>query len=102
MPLVDFRHPAVNFDGEGWIIAWSMSGFSGPDADVFFARTSDDGATWTMPQTVERDADHDDARSDRSPTLTTDGHGFTLLGWEGFTITDSVVASDIHVARLPR
>ncbi|MFK7899064.1 MAG: pentapeptide repeat-containing protein [Myxococcota bacterium] len=62
--------PAVRTDGSGvWIAAWSsfadLSGTIGADSDILFARSLDNGATWSAPSAIDSGAGSDSGDDDR-------------------------------------
>ena len=68
-------------DGHGtWIAVWESFLF-GPDEDILFARSTDNGATWTFPAPVNNDAAVD-IKSDFFVQITTDGKGQWIAVWE--------------------
>jgi len=77
--------PVIACDGQGiWIAAWhskeSVAG-SGWDGDILFARSADNGATWTSPLPLNSNATTDGAASDTFPRLATDGLGRWVAVW---------------------
>jgi hypothetical protein len=94
-------------DSEGsWIAVWesgvALAGTVGPDQDILFSRSLDDGATWTTPAALNTDAAGED-ELDSVPRIVAAGHGRWLVAWlsenpiGGITGTDP----DIHVAYTP-
>ncbi|HYB99084.1 MAG TPA: sialidase family protein [Candidatus Limnocylindrales bacterium] len=74
--------PAIATDRRGvWVVAFQSAGVvkgsPGSDSDVLWARSDDDGASWSAPQPVALDAG-DEFR----PALAFAGNAW-LLGWEG-------------------
>ncbi len=80
-PSPDDIFPRLATDGKGnWIAAWVA--FTDPDDSPLYillvvSRSTDNGATWLAPQTVDAQA----AFGDDPPTLSTDGKGAWLLAW---------------------
>ena len=77
--------PQVTTDGSGhWVTVWSskedLSG-AGWDLDIFVARSTDHGATWTFPALLNGNATTDSGY-DGSPQITTDGAGHWVAVWE--------------------
>lgn len=85
-----YPSPALDTDGSGtWVIAWPGSSFSGPDSDILFARSTDNGDTWS-PAMLLNSAGMADTATDYKPRLTTDGLGNWVAVWElSFGITGS-------------
>lgn len=58
------RLPNLASDGNGnWLLAWNsnqdLAGTAGPDDDIYFARSSNDGVTWSAPAHLNTDASSD-------------------------------------------
>jgi hypothetical protein len=78
--------PQVTTDGRGtWIAVWrsfdALGDTIGTDADVLFARSTDDGANWTAAAALNTNAAND-AEDESQPQLTTDGTGVWVAVWE--------------------
>ncbi len=72
--------PALATDGNGlWIAVWVAT--NGPDTDVFYARSTDAGATWSATQPLHADA-ATDAGNDDHPQIVTDGAGTWIVVWD--------------------
>ena len=100
----DLSPVAVTDEAGAWVVAWSstesMRGSLGLDADILFARSADNGATWSTsaPLNVNAGSDYGE---DRDIALATNGSGTWLAVWAS---TDSLTNrvggdSDIFVAR---
>jgi Neuraminidase (sialidase) len=68
--------PQIRSDDAGnWLAVWHSYGRAGArtgtDADIFIARSTDNGATWTTPTSLNTNAATDSAE-DVHPRLTTD------------------------------
>ncbi|HEV8700954.1 MAG TPA: exo-alpha-sialidase [Candidatus Polarisedimenticolia bacterium] len=73
--------PQVTTDGAGnWVAVWYSAGRFGTDADIIMSRSTNNGATWTPPQTLNTDAATDSA-VDSEPQVTTDGAGNWVAVW---------------------
>jgi hypothetical protein len=97
--------PQVTGDGAGnWVSVWesdnSLGGTSGADWDILVARSTDDGASWTAPATLNSNATSDSG-DDVEPQVTTDGAGNWVAAWFSHdSLGDTIDADwDILVAR---
>ncbi len=74
--------PQLTTDRQGnWIAVWiSNDEPFGPDYDIIFSRSSDNGTNWTDPQPLNTNANSDGV-GDVSPQLTTDGLGKWVAVW---------------------
>lgn len=73
-------------DGQGlWIAVWqSRNNLGGEvgDLDILFARSTDNGLTWSSPSPLNSDAAYDSGISnDRHPEIATDGAGRWVAVW---------------------
>jgi Neuraminidase (sialidase) len=80
--------PVVVTDGKGrWGVVWhSWGGISysdGSDADILVSFSDDDGATWSDPAPLDRDAGQDTS-DDLLPTMATDDQGRWIGVWQTF------------------
>ncbi len=70
--------------GGVWVIVWQVVGAGdmglGRDIDVVYARSSDDGATWSKPKPIS-DSFASDRAEDRQPAIATDGKGTWVVVW---------------------
>ncbi|MCC6849054.1 MAG: exo-alpha-sialidase [Deltaproteobacteria bacterium] len=72
--------PALATDGRGlWIAVWVAS--HGPDTDLFSARSTDAGQSWSAAQPLHADA-AGDAANDDHPQIATDGLGTWIVVWD--------------------
>ena len=79
--------PFIETDGLGnWILAWTsnldLNGTAGVDNDLLCVRSSDNGASWSTPATLNTSAETDGGTSDRDCHLVADGLGNWLVVWE--------------------
>lgn len=82
-------------DGSGsWVAVWSAGGTS--DDDVFFARSTNTGATWSFPKFLNSNAGSDSGR-DVSPQLATDGAGHSVAVWTSNDSLGGTIGSDYDV-----
>ncbi|MFQ5489935.1 MAG: sialidase family protein [Phycisphaerae bacterium] len=77
--------PVVATDGGGnWVVVWEsdddLAG-AGSDFDILAARSTDNGANWTAPVTVNNTAGTD-STDDRAPSMAADGNGQWIVVWE--------------------
>ena len=74
--------PHLATDGQGtWLAVWESIGRGlGFDGDVAFARSTDDGATWSDPAPLNTNAAIDSA-IDSPALVTTDGLGTWVVSW---------------------
>ncbi|MBX7244555.1 MAG: glycoside hydrolase [Candidatus Sumerlaeaceae bacterium] len=73
--------PQVATDNNGiWMVTWSVSGLFGPDADVFYSRSTDDGKSWTIPVLLNSDGAYD-LYDDTLPDIAADGNGAWMAVW---------------------
>jgi hypothetical protein len=82
------RFPELATDRAGnWVVVWSseedLKGEIGQDEDIFVARSSDDGATWTPPAVLNSNAAEDSA-DDEYPRIATDGAGNWVAVWNAY------------------
>lgn len=90
--------PRVATDGrDNWVVVWdsgedaSLGGgaTAGTDDDIFAARSTDNGATWTAPAAFNTNAGSDGANSgDSFPYPVTDGAGHWIVAWLSFEDLD--------------
>jgi cysteine-rich repeat protein len=89
-PMSDFRddaYPRIATDDTGtWVVVWHSSSGSysdtfGRDADIFLARSTDHGATWSQRIPVNTDA-ATDTSNDFSPVIAADRTGRWVTAWE--------------------
>lgn len=77
--------PAIATDGKGkWLVVWrSTRGLlgSGADGDILYAKSGDDGLTWSGPFLLN-DAAAADTALDGKPVVSTTGDGTWVAAWE--------------------
>lgn len=91
------RHPRLVSDGAGtWIAVWysnePLPG-TGTDTDILFARSTDDGATWSAPAALNASA-FGDTRGDANPDVATDGTGTWVAVWDSNGSLGDTIGSD--------
>lgn len=85
--------PSVATDGlQNWVVVWdsweNLNGTAGTDRDIFFARSTNDGATWTPAATLNLDA-NTDFSADLTPVIDVGSEGTWITAWVG----DEILAS---------
>jgi len=81
----DDTDPQLTTDGLGtWVAVWcggfNLGGTIGTDDDILFARSTDDGATWTASEPLNGNAATDWGH-DTNPQVTTNGWGTWVSVW---------------------
>jgi Leucine-rich repeat (LRR) protein/Neuraminidase (sialidase) len=80
----DDLDPSILTDRNGhWVVVWysrEPRGGSMLDYDIFIARSSDNGETWTVPDLLNTTATTD-SRGDEEPRIATDGAGTWVTVW---------------------
>ena len=72
--------PAIATDGHGlWIAVWVAT--NGADTDIFIARSTNAGATWTNAVPLYADAATDTGNDDH-PQIVSDGAGTWIVVWD--------------------
>lgn len=84
--------PSIATDGQGiWIVTWesseSFGGTIGTDRDILFSRSTDAGATWTVPAPANSNAGAD-AGDDEESVIVTDGQGTWMVVWWSYDTLD--------------
>jgi hypothetical protein len=73
-----------------WVAVWvseeNIGGTLGTDGDIFFSRSTDDGATWSAAAPLN-DAANDSA-NDNNVQIETDGNGRWIAAWSVFNVSD--------------
>ena len=88
----------VASDGAGhWITVWRgddyLRGPYGQDGDIYVARSSDGGATWSDPTPLNTDA-ATDASDDAEPQVVADGSGNWVAIWNAFSGVEVARSTD--------
>jgi len=97
--------PRIAADGAGiWVAVWgsddSLGDTIGSDLDVFMARSTDAGATWSASAPLNTNA-ASDTGNDNVPEITTDGAGNWVVVWTSLETLGGTIGTDhdILVAR---
>jgi hypothetical protein len=97
---VDSRVEISTDEAGLWVAAWStnsnVGAASGSDYEIAFARSTDNGATWSAARLLNSDG-ATDVRQDFRPALATDGQGDWISAWHGSGGNGS--DNDIYVAQ---
>lgn len=86
--------PSIATDGAGtWIVVWSGRGVGAAASmvDIYFARSVDDGLTWS-PATILRSPAN--GPTDQSPSIAFMGTGAWLVAWESRNSLGGTIGSD--------
>ncbi|HUN80001.1 MAG TPA: exo-alpha-sialidase [Phycisphaerae bacterium] len=77
---INSQDPVIATDRQGhWVAAWD-SRAAGGNEDILFARSTDNGATWTDPAPLNSNAATNTA-DDSYPELSMDAHGNAVAAW---------------------
>lgn len=90
--------PDIVADHDGnWAAVWSASDsreqVMGEERDVFIARSTDAGGSWTDPQALNQNAAKDD-RNDLSPRIASNGKGVWVAVWSSADSLGGVIGFD--------
>ncbi len=93
----------ITTDGSGvWMAVWGSTAAiagGGTDSDIIWARSTDNGATWTAPAAVNTNA-ASDSGADLRPGVATDGIGNWVVVWNSNSNLNSTgTDNDVYVAR---
>lgn len=97
------QSPVVATDGAGnWVAAWSsdndLGGAIGADYDILFARSTDNGQTWSTPTFLNSLAPTSNA-SDFDVTLTANSAGLFIAAWDSNGNVGTGTDTEIHFSR---
>ncbi len=98
----DDDEPRIATDGQGhWLAVWesteNLGGSIGTDEDIFVARSTDDGATWTPPAVLNSNAATDATRNDEVVQVTTDRQGNWVAVWEAEGVPGEPFGADAEI-----
>ncbi len=99
--LGDDLRPQVAEDGTGnWVAVWysseNLGGAIGTDNDIFVARSTDNGVTWTAPAALNSNATSDSG-ADYTPQVVTDGVGNWVTVWHSNDTLIGTVGTDYDI-----
>ncbi len=90
--------PQLTTDSAGnWIAVWysfdTLEGTIGEDSDILFARSIDNGQTWTEPAPLTDNA-HTDSGLIFDPQIATDSAGNWIVVWASRDSLDGAIGED--------
>jgi sulfatase modifying factor 1 len=93
------QFPHISTDGVGnWVAVWdsddSFFDTVGTDTDIFVARSSDAGETWTPPEPLATSYAETSTRHDFHPEVTTDGAGIWMAVWHSINSFGDTIGTD--------
>ncbi len=92
-------HIATNENGV-WLAIWesddSLSDTIGTDADILFAKSVDNGESWTAPAALNSTA-ASDTGNDRNAAITTNGSGKWIVAWDSNENLGGTAGSDLDI-----
>jgi len=99
--LASDEKTTVRSDGAGvWLAVWdstnSLEDTIGTDLDILFARSTDNGATWTANALLNTYGDSDSSIDSR-PAIATDGKGNWLCAWHSTYTFENTVGNDFDL-----
>lgn len=97
----DDRGARIAADHNGnWVAVWasteSLGSTLGGDRDIFVARSSDSGLTWSAPMVLNTNA-ASDRGFDNSPDIASDGHGRWLAVWSSGDSRGGTIGTDSDI-----
>ncbi|OPZ09460.1 MAG: hypothetical protein BWZ08_00410 [candidate division BRC1 bacterium ADurb.BinA292] len=90
--------PVIASGGSGiWIAVWqsddSLGGTLGADSDILYARSTDNGVSWTAPAALNSNA-ASDSGSDEDCAIAGDGNGNLIVVWTSLDSLGSTIGTD--------
>jgi uncharacterized protein (TIGR03382 family) len=79
-----------------WTSTENLGGVLGTEGDIQFARSADNGATWSDPMPLNNNA-AGDLGADEFPSIVTDGSGNWIATWDGNTAAGGSVGTEYDV-----
>ncbi len=94
--------PRMASDGLGhWVAIWNsndtLGGTIGTDSDILFARSENNGASWTAPAPLNVNAASDGSGSDNHPIIATDSLGTWIVVWHSTTNLGGAIGTDSDI-----
>lgn len=87
-------YPTIAVDPNGlWVAIWSRTLESGTEGDLYIAQSTDNGASWSMPQIFMPYMNTDDA-DDYSPVLVNNQAGGWMVVWISSETLGDTIGSD--------
>lgn len=97
MDSADDTNAQIASDGTTWVGVWQMTeGPGGTDFDIFTARSTDGGMTWSDPQPVHANALTDQG-NDVNPQIVTDNQGAWVVIWESDDTLGGTLGNDSDI-----
>lgn len=98
-PVSFDEDPDIATDGAGtWVAAWSIDepgGVFGTDVDVFAARSTDAGVTWSAPTPLNSAAT--DSGTDAYPEVRSAGAGTWIAAWHSTDSLGGTIGTDLDI-----
>ncbi|HWB19029.1 MAG TPA: sialidase family protein, partial [Phycisphaerales bacterium] len=93
--------PTIATDAAGnWIVVWrtldSQQGAIGTDGDLLFAKSINNGATWTTQQILNTNAGSDSG-SDSKPAISADHAGNWIVAWRSTDSLSGTIGTDADI-----
>lgn len=89
----DARTPRTLAAGSTWITVWGQRSMLAGDYDIYFARSMDNGSTWSAPAPVDPGA-ADDSGFDYFPDLASDGQNTWVSVWRSDDSLRGTIGTD--------
>lgn len=92
------REPQITTDEAGtWVVVWrtteNLNGLIGPDWEIAYSVSLDEGMSWSSPTVLNSNA-ASDSGDDSNPQITTDGNGTWVAVWDTDDDLDGTVDTD--------
>ena len=93
----DYSSSCARDDQGNWVCAWHAAVPAAPnrDFDIYVARSSDNGETWSAPAILDPyAADPPEGEDDFDPVVATDGAGHWVCLWYSYDDRGGTIGSD--------